>query len=75
MFKLSINEKIDRLLFLKQMAAKFYKENNSQKAEKFYMKIHSYFRSKDAKNNFIKEDEQTTYFRGNNEELDRVNFI
>ena len=28
LFKLSVEEKIERFLFMKQMAAKFYKENN-----------------------------------------------
>ena len=27
-FKLSVEEKIERFLFMKQMAAKFYKDNN-----------------------------------------------
>jgi hypothetical protein len=39
------------------MAAKFFRANNLDKAEKLYLRINGYFRSKDAKNNYEKEDE------------------
>ena len=56
------------------MANKFFKEQNYHKAEKLYMRINSYFRTKDAKNNFIKEEEDTTMWREGIEELDNVRF-
>jgi hypothetical protein len=52
-----IAEKIERFLFLKTIAARFFRSQNYKMAEKVYLKINSYFRSKDAKNNFSKEDE------------------
>ncbi len=58
LFKVLISEKLTRLTFLKKVATRFYKEGNTKKAEKLYKRISQYFRSKDAKNNFQKEDEQ-----------------
>jgi hypothetical protein len=52
LFKLLIEEKLARLAFMKGVATNFYKMNNLRKAEKVYGKVHSYFRTKDAKNNF-----------------------
>lgn len=75
LFKLLINEKIERFTFLKNMANKFFKGGNYHKAEKLYMRINSYFRTKDAKNNFSKEDEQTTMYRDGTEELDNVIYL
>ncbi len=57
LFKLLISEKLARLTFIKTMATDFFKQGNLKKAEKLYGKVHSYFRTKDAKNNFQKEDE------------------
>ena len=56
-FKVLIKEKVERLQFLKAVATRFYKEANIVKAEKLYKRINQYFRSKDSKNNFQKEDE------------------
>ena len=52
LFKLLISEKMARLSFIKSMATDFFKLGNLRKAEKLYGKVHSYFRTKDAKNNF-----------------------
>lgn len=59
LFKILFSEKLARLSFIKQMATDFFKAGNLRKAIKVYGKVHSYFRTKDAKNNFQKEDEQT----------------
>ena len=37
---------------MKGVATDFFKAGNLRKAEKVYGKVHSYFRTKDAKNNF-----------------------
>lgn len=68
-FKLLISEKAERFNFLKSIGTKFYKIGNYKKALKIYSKINMYFRSKDAKNNFQKEDEQTLDFRDAKDEL------
>ncbi len=51
-FKIPQAEKITRLQFLKQIATDFFKMNRLKKALKCYNKVHMYFRTKDAKNNF-----------------------
>jgi len=75
LFRVPILDKIERISFLKNEASKFYKAGNVKKAERIYMKINSYFRSKDAKNNFLKEDENTTMYRDALDELDKMNII
>jgi tetratricopeptide (TPR) repeat protein len=52
LFKLLIEDKLARLTFMKGVATDFFKAGNLRKAEKVYGKVHSYFRTKDAKNNF-----------------------
>ncbi len=70
-----IEEKIQRLNFMKEVATKFYKAQNWKKAEKWYTKINMYFRNKDVKNNFQKEDEQTTTYRDALDTLDNINKV
>ena len=48
---------------------------NYKKAKKIYTRINQYFRSKDARNNFSKEDEDTLDFRNGKDELDNINKI
>ena len=67
-----MQEKIDRCLYLKKMAAKFYMSGNMKKSLKLYNKLNLFFRSKDAKNNFSKEDENTTSFRDGISELENL---
>ena len=44
-----------------------------KKALKLYTKVHSYFRTKDAKNNYQKEDDTTEEFQRITKELDVLN--
>lgn len=71
-FKVNAVEKKERVLFLKENAARLFKEGVLEKAEKLYQKIHKYFKSKDAKGNFLKEDENTTEYRDLMDELDKL---
>ncbi|TNV85630.1 hypothetical protein FGO68_gene3643 [Halteria grandinella] len=73
LFKLTIQEKLERLSFIKAIGTDFFKRGNMKKALKLYGKVHSYFRTKDAKNNFQKEDETTEEFKGKTAELDVIN--
>ncbi len=73
LFKLTIEEKLQRLTFLKRLATDLFKQSNYHKALKLYGKVHSYFRTKDAKNNFQKEDESTDHLTGLTTELDLLN--
>ena len=52
------------------MANDFLKSGNARKALKCYNKVHMYFRTKDAKNNFQKEDETTEEFLSCTRDLD-----
>ncbi len=70
LFKLTIQEKLQRLTFMKGIATELFKKGNHPKALKIYGKVHSYFRTKDAKNNFQKEDETTDEFIRLTQELD-----
>jgi hypothetical protein len=63
LFKSLIIDKQARLIFLKGQATAFFKAGNLRKALKLYLKVHSYFRTKDARNNFQKEDETTEIYQ------------
>ncbi len=72
LFKLLIGEKYERLKFMKEVATEFFKMGNMRKAEKVYGKVHSYFRTKDAKNNFQKEDDSTAHFHSLTSDLNTL---
>lgn len=57
----------------KAVATRFYKQGNLKKALKIYNRINMYFRSKDARNNFQKEDEDALEYRNLKEELNVLN--
>lgn len=63
MFKLPIDEKIERVTFLKNVSNSFFKAGKFDKAEKIFNRINQFFKSKDAKTNYEEEDEQTTMYR------------
>lgn len=58
---------------MKGIATDLFKKGNFAKALKVYGKVHSYFRTKDAKNNFQKEDETTEEFLRLTQDLDVIN--
>lgn len=58
---------------MKGIATDLFKKGNFLKALKVYGKVHSYFRTKDAKNNFQKEDETTEEFIRLTQDLDVIN--
>ena len=58
---------------MKGIATELFKKANYLKALKVYGKVHSYFRTKDAKNNFQKEDETTEEFIRLTQDLDLIN--
>jgi tetratricopeptide (TPR) repeat protein len=72
LFKLPIAEKLERLGFLKAVGTDFFKLGLSKKALKQYGKVHSYFRTKDAKNNFQKEEEGSEEFVRMTRELEAL---
>ena len=84
-FKLPISEKVVRFTHMKEIATKFFKVSiivcniiklgNYKKAKKMYGRINQYFRSKDAKNNFSKEDENTVDFRNGKDELEAISKV
>ena len=57
LFKLPIAEKIERIMFLKKISGLMFKAQKYGKAEKLYKRMNHFFRGKDAKNNFNKENE------------------
>lgn len=73
LFKLPIVEKVQRLSFMKTIATDFFKAGNLRKADKLYTKVHSYFRTKDAKKNFQEEDETQEEYQNQIKELDTLN--
>ena len=58
---------------MKGLAGSFFKQGLLRKALKTYNKVHMYFRTKDAKNNHQKEDEETEDFKQKLQELDKIN--
>ena len=58
---------------MKTIAGDFFKAGLFRKALKQYGKVHMYFRTKDAKNNFQKEDETTEDYVAAIKELDAIN--
>lgn len=70
LFKVVINEKVDRLRFLAGVAQRYLEMepvsnqvNQLKKAEKMFLRIQRYYRNKDAMNNFLEEDTQTLDYR------------
>jgi len=57
------------------IGTKFFKLGNYKKALKVYSRINQYFRSKDARNNFQKENEDTLDFRNGKDELDSISKV
>jgi len=51
-YKLTIQEKVDRILYLKNLAASFFKVQNFKKAGRIYQKANGYFSFGDTSNNF-----------------------
>ena len=62
-FKLPVAEKIERLNHLKDISTKLFKAQKYYKAEKMYKRMDQYFKAKDFKGNFCKEDDTTTDYR------------
>jgi len=71
-FKIPVAQKIQRVTFLKDVSAKCFKAGKFDKACKIYKSIKKFFDSKDVRNNFCKEDEQTTDYRDSMEELEQM---
>ena len=61
-FKLPAKERVERVLFLKDISTKLFKAQRLYKAAKIYIRIHDFFKSKDSKGNFIKEDDTQPEF-------------
>lgn len=72
LFKLTVAEKINRIMFLKNISGKMFKAQKYQKAEKIYKRMNHFFKGKDAKNNFCKENEQSVEYRDAIDELDLI---
>lgn len=69
LFKLPIQEKIERVTFLKNVSAKFFAAQKMDKANKIFQRIHAFFKSKDAKTNYCEENEDTTFYRDGKDAL------
>ena len=63
MFKLPAVERVQRVLYLKDISTKLFKDQKYYKAAKVYIKIYEFFKSKDSKGNYIKEDSTTDEFK------------
>ena len=63
LFKLPIGDKVKRVLFLKDISTALFKEQKYHKAEKVYKRMHEFFKGNDAKNNFVKEDEESEEYK------------
>lgn len=63
MFKLPAVERVQRVLALKEISTKLFKDQKFYKAAKLYIRIYEFFKSKDSKGNFIKEDSSTEEFK------------
>lgn len=63
MFKLPAVERVQRVLALKEISTKLFKDAKYYKAAKLYIRIYEFFKSKDSKGNFIKEDSSTEEFQ------------
>ena len=80
-FKILISEKVERLKSLasvaKQLAEqksneKYFELNYQKKAIKIYKTIGRYYRNKDAKNNFLEEDDTTLDYRNCSDQIDQI---
>lgn len=62
MFKLPATERVERVLKLKEISNKLFKAQKFYKAAKMYIRIYDFYKSKDSKGNYIKEDSTTEEF-------------
>lgn len=62
-FKLPAVQRVERVMFLKEISNKFFRNQMFYKAAKMYIRIHDFFKSKDSKGNYIKEDATTEEFQ------------
>lgn len=62
MFKLPATERVERVLKLKEISNKLFKAQKFYKAAKMYIRIYDFYKSKDSKGNYIKEDSTTEKF-------------
>ena len=56
-------------------SSKYFELNNLKKAEKIYKAINRYYRNKDAKLNFLEEDDSTLEFRNFRDEIDELHVV
>jgi len=75
MHRMSVADKLDRIMFLKGIASKFVKLGVSKKAIKIYARITALFKSKDARNNYVKEDAESEEYKTTMKELENQNKI
>ena len=62
MFKLPAVERVERVLALKEISNKLFRAQKFYKAAKMYIRIFEFFKSKDSKGNYSKEDSSTEEF-------------
>ena len=62
MFKLPAGERVERVLALKDISNKLFKAQKLYKAAKIYIRLHDFFKGRDSKGNFCKEDTSTEEF-------------
>ena len=62
MFKLPAVERVERVLLLKEISNKLFRAQKFYKAAKIYIRIFEFFKSKDSKGNYLKEDSTTDEF-------------
>lgn len=68
-YKLTVKEKLEYVLKLKDIAGKFFKQGNYKKAAKVYQKINGFYNFGDAENNHAKENQEDEEWKKANEEL------
>jgi hypothetical protein len=76
MFKCSAVERVERVLALKAISNKLFGAQKFYKAAKIYIRIFEFFKSKDSKGNYSKEDTTVPAFLeaiGKLKELEKTN--
>lgn len=71
LFRIPVADKLERVIFTKMIATRFFQAEKFDKACKTYTKIKTFLGSKDVKNNFCEEDVNETGYRDAIDQLEK----
>lgn len=71
-YKLPLQEKLKRVLHLKDMAGKFFKMQHYAKAARIYQRVNGFYNFGDTNNNFLKEDETTEEWKALHSQIEAL---